>query len=221
MADAAEGLMLIEAIRREPENVPLRLIYADWLEDAGRAAAAAFLRKHAGQDPSAWGTLPSGAEEDWHSVTPPLPCQLQRSSLRWDPLPSPDAFRVRIERGLAAAVYCRQLGWVRHGALWAAAAPVARVRFCDKAARHSFDQPGDIECWSWWRDGRPESPPTDHAWADFFDRLEGHGVFADVPGSLCRHYATRDAAHGALSDAAAAWAQAQARQALGLGPDAL
>jgi uncharacterized protein (TIGR02996 family) len=64
----------------------------------------------------------------------------------------------------------------------------------------------------------PENVPLRLIYADW---LEGHGVFADTPGSLCRHYATRDAAHGALSDAAAAWAQAQARQALGLGPDAL
>src|SRR5262249_55617316 len=58
---------LLRAIVDDPEDIPLRLVYADWCEEHGRAARAALIRGQCALD----GVLLAGAQTAWYRPRDP------------------------------------------------------------------------------------------------------------------------------------------------------
>ncbi len=129
-----DGEALLEAIRAHPAEDAPRLMYADWLEEQGEPARAAFVRREVARAGAfeAFSTRKmyrSRACGQWHTRThrniPKGTTLAMRASL---PPPDPGAFmRATFFRGFVWKMECSADWWLSHGDTVVAAHPVRLV----------------------------------------------------------------------------------------------
>src|SRR5262245_32687722 len=120
----------LAAIRANPDDDGVRLVYADWLEEHGDSERAEFIRGQillAGlddEDPR-WGAL--ARRSDW---------LLARHGAEWAARgPAPGGRRVGSRRGHLEYIHCTAHAFISRGGGWAAAAPVRGVSLDRLAGR--------------------------------------------------------------------------------------
>jgi uncharacterized protein (TIGR02996 family) len=117
---------LLAAIRDDPEDDAVRLVYADWLEEHGDPDRAEFIR---GQILLA--TL-DDHDPRWEGLARRSDRLLARHGQEWAAdVPGPGVRRVAFRRGLLECVHATAHAFATRGGAWAARAPV-RAAYLDR-----------------------------------------------------------------------------------------
>lgn len=197
--DVTDGAALVRRVIADPGDDLLRLIYADWLEEAGEQERAAFIRHqveasglsavtpstagHVSQWRREW-ALPGSISGQW-----PTNC----GGWEW-------------RRGFPEIWHCPFHLWAAHGAALAESNPISRVVLTDRQPQGS---PRERK-WTWYRDhtGWLQRPEDECVLPGvLFDRMEEDALdFAMFDHARC--YSTREAALLALSEACLQYARA-------------
>ncbi len=134
---ATDGELLLRAILDNPAEDTPRLVYADWLDENGQGARAAFIRAQVAggtaQPPRELGRAIMGDLRDW-TYSPVLPAEGQAEPLhawmtnlsRFCPL---GVIWAVFRRGFVSQVICAAADWMSRADELAAAHPIERVRF--------------------------------------------------------------------------------------------
>jgi uncharacterized protein (TIGR02996 family) len=85
-----EDAAFLRAIMAAPEEVAPKLIYADWLDERGRAEEAAYLRAEFGPEPSPGGAWP-GLDPGWRAFMDTLARPFLPYTQAYDEFPIPPA----------------------------------------------------------------------------------------------------------------------------------
>jgi uncharacterized protein (TIGR02996 family) len=180
-----DGAALLRAVIDEPEDDLRRLVYADWLEEAGQDERAAYIRGAlAGICGTAWTRWPDSLHRLVGS-----PGRLEERGWSW-------VWR----RGFIAAVHCPLAEWIAHGPALAAAHPLQEVRLSDRepAARPWPNMATTVWRWYGGLAGGP-SVPSDLPDALFDPTHDGRSHL---------YFDTKQEALDALSRGCIAWARA-------------
>ena len=136
----ADELPFLDAIRPQPEDDTVRLIFADWLDEHGQQARAEFIRlqcRLADTDEFA-PDRPDMLDREWELLT------VYRK--RWQPAPpSPLAGYLRgsaFLRGFFARISVPAADLLEHGAEWFRACPLEELRITDRKRLPSGNDSG-------------------------------------------------------------------------------
>jgi uncharacterized protein (TIGR02996 family) len=211
--DAGTGAALLDDIIARPDDDGLRLIYADWLEDAGQHERAELIRVQIEQSrlirrqPGArvgglckdtfrrYCTLDGRAEALIDVIVPLIEL----------PPGMPDGVQLTWRRGLISRVRLPLAAWRECGPALVRAHPITRVDLSDR-------EPGsyrsrDPFAFSWWV---PSYGPGDngrHQIPFEMAKFLGDVVSLGGGGSMGIRFAGKAEAVDALSDALIAWAR--------------
>jgi uncharacterized protein (TIGR02996 family) len=204
----SDGEALLRAIVRAPEDDLPRLVYADWLDEAGHADRAALIRVQIELSRTRETEVLS-VEDRQLAPVGDRPCQRRRE---WALPPAVrDRWPIDVggwewHRGFPEVWHCPLELWEGHGGEMVSIVPVRRVFLIDREPRVSSTNPRNRN-WTWFKDDegwvqRPDEkcllPPG------LFELLEPDALDMQL-FEHARVYRSRAAALVALSDACLTW----------------
>jgi uncharacterized protein (TIGR02996 family) len=155
----ADDLLL--AIVTDPEDIGVRLVYADWLEENGQVERSEFIRVQTDIDRICEGNRRGKPETDATSLSSLIS---RESGLMWgvwnagwmDPVPRAWLSDSVINRGFVESISCTCSAWLEHGPAIVRQHPVTKVVLTDKRPYGSDNyDPG----WAWAVEEGSDSPP--------------------------------------------------------------
>jgi uncharacterized protein (TIGR02996 family) len=211
-----DDAFLADVLATPLDDAP-RLIYADWLEDAGTPDRAEFIRVQC-----EWAAM-SGClfttEDDGNGDPGGWPCRCpwhvlhrrqrellaHRSAADWTP-PALRPFSVAFRRGFVESVTLTADNFLEHASALFAGAPLLEVVLVD---RSPIPRP-DLNAWLWlageswhWPPHRLREPAAHQVPLPLYQRLRG-------PHGWTNYFPTRKGARTALSRACVVWGRERA-----------
>lgn len=237
MITDAVGEQILAAIIANPDDDGLRLVYADWCEDAGQAERAEFIRvqielaaidaytqltseevraaRRPGHAHSSR-TLRHGCEYCEGLIRREARLLERRGSCReWlGPLQGlwMGGAKYEYRRGFIEEAGCTLQQWLDHGPALVRAHPLRRVVLTDCRQEHVDPEGGHYEGWVSLV-GAANPPPGANLQELFAGPPFDHKLWLDLATALrlgSRYHPTRDVAVTFLSDACLEWARAEA-----------
>jgi uncharacterized protein (TIGR02996 family) len=152
-----------QAILEQPDDYTHRLVYADWLQERGEEARAAFIRAQCSPDPPVLEVardLDGRIMDITNPEQPSSPPEWLNPEVDLAGLPGGRGDIYRFERGFVAAVHLSAVSWFQNAWIILARHPIQMVSLTKQGRKVGFLR--EMHCWAWVRTLRFCSPLTSH-----------------------------------------------------------